>query len=372
MRIGIDASWAAALGTGTGSYTHGLVRALVQHDQHEFVLYFRPGDDRDNPLFALAAPNVRRRVVDGWRQPGRSLIALARAAFRDRLNVYHSPGYFLPLWRGPKVVTFHDVNMFLMWNKWWRPGMRTSWAGLCAQTVIASRLATQIAADSNDAARQIGRVLRVSRERISVLYPGVDEMFFDAPLSEEATRLREGHDLDEYVLSVGVLSPQKNLEGIVRAFALSQPGNTKLAIVGREDGPYFRQRIMPLVAQLGIREKVKVLGVVPRAALPALYSGATAFLYPSYAEGFGLPPLEAMARGAPVLASNRSSLPEVLDEAAILVDPDDVEAIAAGIRRLYSDAALRAVLSDRGRRQAAKFRWGASARRALQIYASVA
>jgi alpha-1,3-rhamnosyl/mannosyltransferase len=372
MRIGIDASWAAALGTGTGSYTLGLVRALVQHDQHEFVLYFRPGDDIVNPLFGLGAPNVRRRVVDGWRQPGRSLIALARAAFRDGLEVYHSPGYFLPLWRGPKVVTFHDVNMFLMWTKWWRPGMRTSWAGLCAQTVIASRLATRIVADSNDAARQIGRVLRVPRRRISVLYPGVDEIYFDASLSEDATKLRERHELAEYVLSVGVLSPQKNLEGIVRAFALSQPGSAKLAIVGREDGPYFRQQIMPLVVELGIKDKVKVLGVVPRAALPALYSGATAFLYPSHAEGFGLPPLEAMARGVPVLASDRSSLPEVLEDAALLVNPDDVEAIAAGVCRLYSDAALRADLSDRGRRQAAKFRWRASALRALQVYASVA
>jgi glycosyltransferase involved in cell wall biosynthesis len=372
MRIGLDASWAAATGTGTASYTDGLVHALVNHEPHEYVLYFRPGDDARNPLWKLSGPTVTRRSVDGWGQPGRSLVSLARAAARDRLDVFHSPGYFLPLWSGPKVVTFHDVNMFLEWDTWWRPGMRAGWLSLCLQTLLSSRLARIVLADSRDAARKVQNVLRLDPCRISVLYPGVDERFFQPPSAEQGRRLRERHGLDEYLLFVGVLSPQKNLEGVVRAFAAARRPHLKLAIVGKEDGPYFRQTIAPLVSRLGLASSVEVLGVVPGDALPQLYSGAAALLHPSFAEGFGLPPLEAMACGTPVIASNLSSLPEVLGNDAMLIDPHDVDAIAGAIQRVIADQGLRDRLQTRGIERAGRFRWRESARRALEIYASVA
>lgn len=372
MRAGIDATWAGTVGTGTGSYTAGLVRALVKHADHEFVLYFRPGDDRCNPLFALDGPNVSRRLVGGWGQPGRTLAALSIAAGKDTLDVFHSPGYFLPIWPGPKVVTFHDVNMFLQWDKWWRTGMRASWLSLCSQTLLSSRLARRILADSAHTAEAVRNVLHVADERITILYPGVDDLFFDPPQEGEAGRLRERHDLSEYLLFVSVLSPQKNLAGVVRAFARLPRGPLKLAIVGREDGPYYRQVVDPLIKRLGLDGAVCMLGTVPAPALPGLYAGARALLYPSFAEGFGLPPLEAMASGTPVIASNRTSLPEVLDGAAILVNPDDVEALARATDQLLSDPALRDDLIERGRRHVAQFRWTTAARKALEIYAAVA
>jgi glycosyltransferase involved in cell wall biosynthesis len=369
MRIGIDATWAGSIGTGTGSYTAGLVDALVRQPGHQYVLYFRSGDEWDNPLYGLSDAAVERRIVDGHGQLARSLVSLGRSASRDGLDVFHSPGYFLPLWLGPKVVTFHDVNMFLQWDKWWRPGMRLSWLALCGQTALSSRTARCIAAVSQYSANQIGRVLRVSSKRVQVLYPGIDERYFSDP---PASSIRERYDLSDYLLSVGVLSPQKNLEGVVRAYARLDRSDLKLAIVGREDGPYYGQVVEPLVRELGLSSRVKRLGVVRFEELSALYAGARALVYPSFAEGFGMPPLEAMACGTPVVASNTTSLPEVLGDAAVLVDPRSLDDVTAAIERVCTDPVLRRSLVERGRRRAAKFRWDRAAQEALKIYADAA
>jgi glycosyltransferase involved in cell wall biosynthesis len=370
VRIGIDAAWAGVVGTGTSSYTRGLVSALASNESLELFLYFRSEDRLTNPLFRIQSCNVHRRIVDGLGQPGRSLLSLAAAAARDGLDVFHSPGYFLPLWRGPKVVTFHDVNMFLQWDKWWRPGMRASWASLCAQTLISSRLASRVLADSEFSACAIGKTLRIASSRIKVLHPGVDDVFF-AP-RHVSTGMRERNDLNRYILSVGVLSPQKNLEGMVRAFSGLDDPELKFAIVGRKDGPYFDQVIAPLVRQLRLEQKVVCLGVVDQVDLVELYRGADAFLYPSFAEGFGLPPLEAMACDLPVVASNTSCLPEILGDAALLVDPLDPNAIGAALESVLSQPALRSELILRGQSRAARFLWKNAAENALDVYAQVA
>jgi glycosyltransferase involved in cell wall biosynthesis len=370
VRIGLDATWASFTGTGTASYTHGLIAALVQHGEHSFILYFRPGDELINPLYSLERPNVERRLVGGRGQFGRTFLSLSRFAAADRLDVFHSPGYFLPLWTGPKVVTFHDANMFLQWDKWWRPGMRLSWLALCVQTALSSRLARRVVTDSEYSAERIASVLRLRRAQLQVLYPGVDDRYFAA--QAEGTDVRAQHDLVDYVLYVGVLSPQKNLEGVVRAFARLQRPGLKLVVVGREDGPYYRQRIKPLIQSLHREGDVVVLGVVPPNDLTTLYRGARALLYPSFAEGFGLPPLEAMAVGTPVIASNVTSLPEVLGNAAVMVDPTDTDAIACETDRLISDDDFRHTFVQRGRQRAARYRWSDTASRALAIYASVA
>jgi glycosyltransferase involved in cell wall biosynthesis len=372
MKIGIDATWATATGTGTASYTSGLIRSLIQHPDHQYVLYFRSRDSDPDLLTTLDGPRVEHCLVDGLGQPGRSLLSLARAARRDHLDVFHSPGYFLPLWNGPKVVTFHDVNMFLQWDKWWRPGMRASWLSLCAQTLLSSRLAKTILTDSEDAARATARVLRLRPEKISVLYPGVDDRFFTETKGEEGSCILERHSLEDYLLSVGVLSPQKNLEGVVRAFAEIRSGNLKLAIVGRDDGPYFRECVQPLIDRLGLTCSVEALGVVPNDTLPLIYRRAKLLVYPSFAEGFGLPPLEAMASGTAVVASNRSSLPEILGNAARLVDPDDARGLAAAIDQVLVDENLRRDLQLRGHERASLFRWSETAKKALDMYASAA
>jgi glycosyltransferase involved in cell wall biosynthesis len=384
MRIGIDATWAGVRGSGTGSYTRGLVEALIRHEAHEFVLYFRPGDERVNPLWPgnLSAKdrqpanhyqaNVKLQIVAGWKQPGRTLFSLAAAAIRDRIDVFHSPGYFLPLWKGPKVATFHDANMFLQHDMWWRPGMRLSWLSLCSQTVLASRLARSIATDSNWSRAAIIHTLHVPERKVSVLYPGVEDRFFDSTSRERVDEVKAKYGLDEYVLVLGVLSPQKNLEGALQAYARVQTRGVQLAIAGRDDGPYFDEAIVPLASRLGIAAGVRKLGIVSSEDLPALYAGARVLLYPSFAEGFGLPPLEAMATGTPVVASAAASLPEVLGDAACLVDPRSPDSIAAALDQVLTDPALRARMVQRGRRRAAGYRWDTCANLALDLYAAVA
>src|SRR5579859_3700697 len=356
-------------GTGTATYTRGLIEALCDATKHELFLYFRPGDEGKNPLTHIGNSNVLHRYVDGRGQAGRNLISLARAAKRDRLDVFHAPGYFLPLWRGPKVVTFHDVNMFLERDKWWRPGMRVGWLSLCAQTILSSRLADRVLADSHHAAGAISHVLRVSPSRISVVYPGVDKRFF---ASDAVGQPHKQNELGRFILSVGVLSPQKNLEGTLRAFAMLSDSELKLVLVGREDGTYFRQILQPLMRSLGIEKRVHAVGLVSDETLAELYAHAIALVYPSFAEGFGLPPLEAMASGLPVVAANRSSLPEILDGAAILVDPFSAEEIADAIARLCTDPELHKLYVALGRAQASKFGWRETASRAIEVYESVA
>jgi glycosyltransferase involved in cell wall biosynthesis len=370
MKVGIDATWARVSGSGTASYTSGLVKALATRGECQLVLYFQERDSVDNPLFGLAGPTIERRVIGGRGQLMRTLVSLSRECARDRLDVFHSPGYFLPLWPGPKVVTFHDVNMFLQWDKWWRPGMRRSWLALCSQTALSSRLARCIAADSHYSGDQIGRVLRISSHRIRVLYPGIDDIYFKPPIMEVAVPIRNAHNLQEYLLFVGVLSPIKNIESILRAFALVDRPALQLAIVGRHDGTYFQEIIEPLIDQLGVRHRVRVLGRVPADVLPGLYAGAQALVFPSFAEGFGLPPLEAMACGTPVIASNRPSFPEVLGDAAVLVDPTDIAGLATEIHAVVSDAALCRSMVARGKEQASKYRWDVSASRMLDVYSS--
>jgi glycosyltransferase involved in cell wall biosynthesis len=372
MKVGIDATWAGVTGSGTATYTQGLVQGLAAQGSCDLVLYFRTGDEGTNPLWDVRGSHIEHRIVNGWGQIGRTLWSLARACAQDDLDVFHSPGYFLPLWRGPKVVTFHDLNMFRQWDKWWATGRRISWLSLCAQTVLASRLAREIVVDSHAGSHDIRHLLRVSPNRISVIYLGVDDRYFCPPDPAAVAKTRSSYDLHDYFLFVGVLSPLKNIEGIVRAFALLARPEVQLAIVGRPYGEYFEHTIRPLLHELRLEDRVRVLGAVPTDQLPPLYAGAQALLQPSFSEGFGLPPLEAMACGTPVMASNRPSMPEVLGDAALFVDPTDLAQMTDAMQILLDDVTTRDQLVQRGTERARQFRWDVAAKRMIEVYTSVA
>jgi glycosyltransferase involved in cell wall biosynthesis len=366
VRIGIDATWARYTGSGTASYTAGLVRALAARERHELVLYFAAGDAGTNPLWDLNGPHITRCVTAHRPQPIRSMATLALSAARDQLDIFHSPGYFLPLWPGPKVVSFHDANMFLQFRRRWLPGGRLDSVSLGVQAAISSRLARQIVTLTRSAASDIQQVFRLPTSRISVVYPGIDECFFDIPTAGRETSDRFG--LDRYILSVGEITPQKNLEGLIRAFAMLDARDTTLAVAGTGNGSYRQNRLEPLVHGLGLAGRVRFLGMVPQVALPGLYAGAAAFAMPSFSEGFGLPVIEAMAAGVPVAASNRSSIPEIAAGAALLVDPDDPRQLASALGRLLTDQPLRQSLIPRGRENAERFRWDRAAEAMTAVY----
>ncbi|HEY74580.1 MAG TPA: glycosyltransferase family 4 protein [Thermoflexia bacterium] len=305
-----------------------------------------------------AKPPVRvawEQVVQPW--------ALRRA----RVDLFHGPVFVGPLLTPcPTVVTIHDLS-FLRYPHFFRPANRLY---LRTFTRASARRASRIIAVSNHAAEETVRLLGVDRRKIDVVYHGVDPALRPlSPEEVEAFRRREGLP-ERFVLYVGTLEPRKNLIRLVEAFALLRPATlrpeTHLILAGAR-GWYF-QDLFARVEQLGLKDRVIFPGYIPGDRLVYWYNAATGFAYPSLYEGFGMPVVEAQACGTPVLTSNRSALPEAAGEGALLVDPEDVEAIAEGLRRLLMDEPLRAELRQRGLDHAARFTWEKTAAETVTVY----
>jgi glycosyltransferase involved in cell wall biosynthesis len=234
-------------------------------------------------------------------------------------------------------------------------------------------MASRIICVSSYTGERLAERFPATRDRIRVIGEGVDDRF--RPQPEGAVRsFRDSYALDRpYVLFVGVLEPRKNLDRLVRAYelAVARTGAPHLLVLIGAIG-WKQEAALRAIEQSPLSDRIRLLGYVPERHLPAAYSGADAFLYPSLHEGFGLPPLEAMACGVPVLTSNVTSLPEVVGDAAICVDPSDVEAIAWELERLLSDTALRAQLAARGLRRAQEFCWDKVAERTMAVYEEAA
>jgi glycosyltransferase involved in cell wall biosynthesis len=237
----------------------------------------------------------------------------------------------------------------------------------------ATHQADRIITVSEASKRDILQYFRIPPEKIEVIYNGIDERFWTPPAGNEIERVRERYQLtDEFLLYAGNIKPHKNLERLIDAFhRLRREGfdHLKLLIIGDEVSKYAMLR--RAVHRHKLHKHVRFLGFVPDQTLAALYRLAAVFVFPSLYEGFGLPPLEAMASGTPVVTSNVSSMPEVTGGAALLIDPYDPDAIAGGIRRVLTDQALRDDLRARGLARAREFSWARSAERVRAIYDEV-
>lgn len=369
MRIGIDVSWAQGPPSGTATYIQGLVEALVNiGPQHEYVLFTRTPRDsrRGEALPGLNAPNVRRVAVDAPLTNLRQQLTLPPALYRQRLDLYHSPAFFLPLaWRGPAVVSMFDVN-FLRLRENWQPGRRLVYLSLALQAPLAARQARRIITLSQASAGDIARLLRVPRRKIAVIPAAPRALFHDPPNAATVTEAQRRYG--PFFLSVGVLAPQKNLQRLLRAFAATRDQDTRLLLVGRPAGAYVEAVLRPLARDLGLADRVEFAGYRDDEALRTLYHAAIGLVYPSLGEGFGLPIVEAMACGCPVITSTVSSMPEAAGEAALLVDPRDTAALARAMNRLRDEPELRDDLAARGRRRAALCTWDEAARQTLRCY----
>ena len=371
MRIGIDVSWAQMGPSGTATYVAGLVEALTRAGaEHHYVLFTRRPERYGPALPDLDSSNVTRVAVDAPLTNLRQQVTLPLALRRQRLDLYHSPAFFLPvvmplLWRGPTVVSMFDVN-FLRLRESWRAGRRATYLSLALQVPVAARQTTRIITLSEASARDIARLLRMPPRKIAVVPAAPRALFRDLPDDETVAGTRERHG--RFFLSVGVLAPQKNLERVIRAFARLDDRATRLVLAGRPAGSYAEAVLRPLAHELGVAERVVFAGATSDEELRALYGAALALVYPSLGEGFGLPIVEAMASGCPVVTSNISSMPEVAGDAALLVDPHDVDALAGALRALLRDPALRAELIACGHARAALFTWDEAARGTLRVY----
>ncbi|HEV8437207.1 MAG TPA: glycosyltransferase family 1 protein [Methylomirabilota bacterium] len=373
MRIGIDGSVAALTGSGTGRYASLLVRHLVSLDHdNDYVLYFRSRDRRQNPLWGVQGSRLRSRVTDAPLTLLRLHLNLPVRLRADDVDLYHSLGFFLPwLWRGKTVVTIHDIHPVLLSDHWWAPGNRTSYLALRAHIPLALAQADFILTPSAYVKETIRERFRVEEQRIVVTPHGVDPFFLAAPTDDELEAADRRWGPGPFFLYVGALASHKNVGGLLTAFAkVQRTGGLRLVLVGTPVGGYREDVLLPLIRDLGLGEAVVLAGYVDDALLRCLYRRAVALVLPSFGEGFGLPLLEAMASGTPIITSAVSALPEVAGDAAVYVNPREAEDIAAVMERVLADGTLRRELAARGARRAAAFTWDRTVSQILQVYRS--
>ena len=374
MRICLDISPAVHHRAGIGRYARELAAALAELEtqDHFAAFYNRASVARLEPPF----DRFRCLPLDQGDKPWRLRVmwAYLLGIFQDRLfpgvDLFHATDHLLPrLSRIRTVFTLHDLTFRLYpqthsrWNRWFLTLMMPRFL----------RAADAVIADSESTRRDAVRLYGIDAAAIQVIYPGVSAHF--RPIQPEDTvRVCQRHGLPQpFFLYVGTIEPRKNLIRLLEAYSevkRSLSGSMpKLVMVGKKGWLYgdFDRKL----SSLGLEGEVVFPGHLPDADLPAVYSAAAVFVYPSLYEGFGLPPLEAMACGAPVICSNTSSLPEVVGEAAITVNPDDGQALAEAMRRVLGDNRVKAELGAKGRERASRFTWRKTAEATLDLYRSV-
>jgi glycosyltransferase involved in cell wall biosynthesis len=367
VRIGIDARKLHDFGIGT--YIRNLLRQLARLDrQTEFVLLCRP---EDMPSLASLGENLRPVAETSRNYSIIEQIKIPLALKRERVTLFHAPHYVLPpLVACRSVVTIHDC-IHLMFPQYLPNRLALGYAR--ASIFAAARRATRVLTVSESSKRDILRFVDIKPEKIDVIYNAYDERFAVEPREEDVDRVRERYQLhDEFVLYAGNVKPHKNLERLIEAFHLVRRrglDHLRLVLIGDEISTYAALR--RAVHRHQLHPYVRFLGYLPEETLGVMYRLAGVFVFPSLYEGFGLPPLEAMASGTPVVTSNVSSLPEVAGDAAVLVDPYDPNAIANGIYQVLTDDQLRRDLRARGAARARQFSWEQSARRVREIYGEV-
>jgi glycosyltransferase involved in cell wall biosynthesis len=368
MRIAIDARKLRDFGIGT--YIRNILIELSRLDRDtEYAVLCRPDDveagdvlGRNFRMVPESAPTYS--IAEQFRIP----MSLAREGVR----LVHEPHYVLPpLIRCRSVVTIHDC-IHLMFPQYLPSKLGYVYAKGSMWT--ATRKANRILTVSEASKRDILRFFNVPPEKVVVIHNAIDERFLTPADPERMDLVRQRYQLDHpFVLYVGNIKPHKNIQRLIDAFARARgrcPDDLKLIIIGDEISKYPALR--QSVHKHKLDKHVRFLGFQPMETLAAFYRYARVFVFPSLYEGFGLPPLEAMACGAPVVTSNVSSLPEVAGGAALLVDPYDPDSIADGIARAVNDDALRADMIARGKERARSFSWTQSVRRIHQIYMEVA
>lgn len=294
-----------------------------------------------------------------WEQLAQPLILRRIGA-----DLVHGPVYVVPLGTSlPTVVTIHDLS-FLRFPHFFRPANRL-YLGLF--TRLSARRAQRILAVSEHTAQETVRLLGIPRSKIRVVYHGVDPVFRPLPAEKVAAfRARQGLP-DRFILYVGTLEPRKNLVRLIQAFAHIPPADCPALVLAGARG-WYDEGIFAAVEQLNLQDRVLLPGYIPNEELPLWYNAARVFAYPSLYEGFGMPVLEALACGTPVLTSATSALPEAAGDGALLVDPTDADAIADGLHRLLTDESLRETLRQRGLAHAARFSWAHTAEETVALY----
>jgi glycosyltransferase involved in cell wall biosynthesis len=372
MRVAIDIRRAGDFGYGT--YIRNIVNQFARTDlETEYLLI---GQESHIARFDPLPDNFQ--LLKYQSPPGsfHTHMHLPYLLHKKGVDLLHMPWFYAPAVVSTRlVITVHDLTDVLMPP----PGVpEMMQAGRLYFARRALARADRIMAVSHSTKRELARVFDVPEDKIEVVYNALDERFVREPMPTDSDRVLERHAVtDPFVLYAGNIKPQKNLPRLIEAFAVAKSelrdhpeyANLKLLLIG--DSAEEHSDLRRAVLRSRLQGDVRFLGFVPHPVLRVFYSRARAFLFPSLYEGFGLPPLEAMAHGAPVLTSSISSLPEVFSQAALLVNPENVFEIARGIRQILTEDVLRETLERRGYELVRKYSWERSAEQVREVYRSV-
>jgi len=366
MRIGIDARLTYYTAAGIGQYTVNLLRALADIDDEDDFIIFQsrksssPLVERDNfTCLGLWTPSHHRL------EP----YLLSLELLQYSLDLLHSPDFIPPFWGHFKsIITIHDLAFLLYPHFLTRESAR--YYGRIDQAV---RRTDHIIAVSKSTRRDIINLLGVPDEKITVIHEAADPIYRPLDRAQALRFVRDRFGLPErFILFVSTIEPRKNVQGLLRAYRqLLDDYKLDVGLVLAGARGWLVEEVYRLVDELDLRQTCHFLGKVTREELLYLYNAARCLAHPTFYEGFGLTPLEAMACGTPVVVSNVSSLPEVVGDAALLVDPKDEEGLIVALWRLVTDDDLWAELQEKGLQRARAFSWEKTARRTLEVYRQV-
>ena len=371
---------AVVQGGGIGRYTRELIRALVKINSTNKYRFFSAKQPNNLPvpdpiptgdyISYHPAPLNERWLYRLWY---RLRLQLPVQWVMGDIDLFHSPDFVLPPVKGniPTLLTVHDLS-FIHYPE----TLPTPLVKYLNRVVPWSvERATHVLADSMATKEDLLRFWNVPGEKITVLYCGVDASFRPVQRPEEITTVRQTYHLGHapYILSVGTVQPRKNYQMLIRAFAPIAANNPHNLVIAGGKG-WLNEEMMAEIERQGLNGRVLFTGFIDDEDLPALYSGATIFTFPSLYEGFGIPLLEAMACGVPIITSNASSLPEVVGErkdvgkTAVMLSPHDETAWTQAMEQLINDPPYRSRMVAAGFRQVRQFTWQSSACQLLQIY----
>jgi glycosyltransferase involved in cell wall biosynthesis len=380
MKIAIDASWALYERAGVGRYTHNLVKALLKVDQrNEYVLFFnywRNREEREKIIQDIVGIRRDKIKIIRFYFPVKLKEWLMSTPFawprfiKEKIDIFHAP-YFtgMPKYFFPnKIVTIHDLA-FMHFPE--HHGKKLSNFYL-KKTKEAVKLSKKVVAVSLATKRDLISLLDVSAVKIAVVPEGKNLNLKNIDKKLAGQVLKQYLPTDKYILFVGTLEPRKNLVNLLKAYALLPHDLQKqyrLVLVGQKG--WQTRAFQETLEVLNLRQKIVMPGFIPDEHLPYFYAGASVFVYPSFYEGFGLPVLEAMACGAPVITSKTSSMPEVAGRAGLLIDPESEESIAEAMKKVLTNQKLTETMKKAGLAQAKKFSWERAAAETQKVYENV-
>lgn len=358
MRICLDARklW----DSGIGTYIRGLLQGFNEIAADTSWDFLVDTEDRNSDFL-----KGDRHICEARHYSIGELFSISRAANRTRADLFHAPHYVMPLGlRLPAIVTVHDV-IHLKFPEYFAIHQRVYARWMLKR---AGRIAKIILTVSERTKLDLVELLRIPQQNIVVSYSGVGRRYFEPMADEQLAEFRKRHDLPSaYLLYVGNLKPHKNVAGLIKAWTLlADSVRAPLVIVGEKKDQY--EELQHLAIMLGREKEVFFAGGRPDQEMVPLYRCAAAYVQPSWYEGFGSPPLEAMAGGVPAAVSNRGALPEIASDGALIFDPSNPDEMQAAMERLLTDACLRDELGRKGPARAAIFTWEEVAQKTLTAY----